>query len=295
MSAMTKYEEAIVNAPARGGGLHQHMLRIARLGIMADLSPQAIISECADRVVGLKPNEAAQAVGKASNTSCISNEPVRSHSIYMPSTKGALDKFIEGQPQDFMEILEMSPVRLAGQEDDARLLIHTLYDPDDYLFIGDVYTSEVQSAKAWVSKDLTPCPHIIPNPMTGEAGLTTEGKESRRCEATVKDMRYAVCEMDEVPLEKQVGFWMKCIEIKLPIAAIIHSGSKSLHGWVYVDCKQDAEKWKRDVKGWLFGEFGKMYGLDKACSNKARLSRLAGHERDKGTQHLLYLDGGMRP
>jgi len=130
--------------------------------------------------------------------------------------------------------------------------------------------------------------------MTGDCGLTGAAKISYRCEATVKDLRFALMEMDDNPIETQVAFWLHCIDLKLPVAAIIHSGGKSIHGWMKVDCGKDTEKWEKDVKGWLFGEFGKHYGIDTACSNKARLSRLPGYYREnKGLQHLLYLNGDV--
>jgi len=294
MSALSKYEEALSSAPARGAGLHQHCMRVARLGIMAELPAQQVVEEGNLRLIGLKPNEMAQAVGKASNSEVVANAPVPIRGRYRPKITPPLEVFTKGQPTDYMELMEASPCRLLDVEDEGGFLLETLYKPTDHLFIGDVYTRDVKPVSEWLTEDLSDHPHIIPNPMTGALGETTEGKESMRCEATVADMRYAVCEMDEVPLELQVGFWMRCIEMGLPIAAIIHSGSKSLHGWIHVNCSDDHDKWDKDVKGWLFGEFGVKYGFDKACSNKARLSRLAGHQRDKGLQQLLYIDGTRR-
>ena len=294
MSALSKYEEALSSAPARGAGLHQFAMKVARLGVMADIPPQRVVEEGNLKLVGLRPNEMAQAVSKASNTEVVSNAPMPTRSTYRPKITPPIEVFAKGQPTDFMELMEVSPVRLLDVDDEAKLLLETLYKPDDHLFIGDTYTRDVKPVSAWLTGDLSTYPHIIPNPMTGAVGRTTEGKESMRCEETVADLRYAVCEMDEVPLELQVGFWMRGIEMGLPIAAIVHSGSKSLHGWMHVGCGQDAEKWDKDVRGWLFGEFGVRYGFDKACATKARLSRLAGHQRDKGMQHLLYLDGEQR-
>jgi len=297
MSALSKYDDALATAPARGAGLHQHCMKVARLGVMAGLPPQQVVDEGNNKLIGLRSNEMAQAVGKASNSEVVSSAPIQSRTSYRPQIKPPIDVFTKGQPTDPMELMEASPFRLTDVEGEmeAKVLIETLYSPDDHLFIGDTYTREVKTASEWLTSDLSMHPHIIPNPMTGMVGQTSEGKDSMRCEATVADLRYAVCEMDEVSLDLQVAFWMRCIEMNLPIAAIIHSGSKSLHGWVHVKCEQDAEKWDRDVKGWLFGEFGVRYGFDKACATKARLSRLAGHKRDgKGIQRLLFLDRTRR-
>ena len=287
MSALSKYEEKLRVYPARGAGLHSHIMSVACLGVLAEIPPEQIISDMNASFNGIRPNEAAEAVSKAAKTEY-------KDTYVAPEQTGpqlTIDQFIGDHPLDMMELIEASPVRLLNDTDgDGVLLLETLYKPDEYLFIGDVYDKEVKQVRDW----LNGCnfPHIIPNPMTGELGTTGNGTQSFRCEETVADLRYAVCEMDDVPIAKQVGFWLKCISIGIPVSAVIHSGKKSLHGWVRVDCGTDHAKWDADVRGWLFNQFGAKYGLDKACATKARLSRMAGHYRDCGEQQrLLYLGG----
>jgi len=291
MSALSKYGEAIANAPKRGAGLHQHILKIAMLGRIAELPTDVIVREI-KTLPKVKPGEAEEAVSKAFNTSI--EKTIPEAPLYVPTYEGALERYIEGESDDEMDLIESSQIRLLhGAENDGRVLLETLYKPDEYLFIGSVYDKTVKQVKDWLNGSID-FPHIIPNPMTGDFAITGNGTESRRCEGTVADLRYAVCEMDGVPLNQQVAFWNKAIK-KLPVAAVIHSGGKSLHGWIKVDCGTDTEKWEKDVKGWLFGQFGKMYGFDMACSNRARLSRMPGHLRDnRSRQVLLYLNGGLK-
>jgi hypothetical protein len=294
MSALSKYEEALSSAPARGTGLHGHIMKCARLGVLAEIPAPQIIEECEQKLLGARPNEIREAVSKAAKTEHVPSE-TKPVSKFVPKYINPMAKFIMGVPQEEMELIEASPIRLVDDPaKDARLVLETLYDPEEHLFIGTVYGKTVKPVKDWLAGDMD-APHVIPNPMTGEFGKTESGSESRRCESTVSDLRYAVCEMDSVPLEHQVAFWLKCISMKIPVAAVIHSGGKSLHGWVKVGCGTDHEKWNKDVKGWLFGEFGEKYGLDKACATKARLSRLPGHYRkDKNRQQtLLYLNGAL--
>lgn len=284
MSALTKYDESLRDYPARGSGLHQHVMRCACLGVIAEIPPLVIIADMEERFVGIKPNEAADAVAKASTTEF--DRPESRAPVIEPAD---IDKFIGDHSKDLMDLMECSPRVMGDPDEDAYTILSTLYQPDEHLFIGDVFDREVKTVREWMDTDLTKYPHIIPNPMTGECGMTDMGKPSFRCEKTVADLRYAVCEMDTVPLDKQVGFWMKCVNI-IPVTAIIHSGGKSLHAWVRVNCGTDTEKWDRDVKGWLFDTFGVKYGFDRACSNRARLSRLAGHRRDNGNmQRVIYL------
>jgi hypothetical protein len=76
--------------------------------------------------------------------------------------------------------------------------------------------------------------------------------------------------------------------VKLPIAALIDSGGKSINAWVRIDAL-DATEWTERVEEKLFDVLGAV-GIDKSCRNEARLSRTPGHLRD-GTrpQRLLYL------
>jgi hypothetical protein len=285
MGALFKYEQSLKDYPARGSGLHQHIMSCACLGVIAEVPPLVIINDMEENFQGIKPNEAADAVAKASTTDFERPEVSRRPVI----EKVDIRKFTEGYGTDLMELVEASPYRLLNDIDaDAYTLLEHLYTPDEFLFIGDVFDREVKTVREWLGTNLQ-FPHIIPNPMTGKIGQTDMGKPSYRCEGTIADMRYAVCEMDEVPLEQQVAFWLKCIKI-IPVVAIIHSGGKSLHAWVKVDCGLDHDKWERDVKGWLFDTFGVKYGFDRACSNKSRLSRLPGFKREgKAQQRLLYL------
>jgi len=293
MSALSKYEEAIKNPAKRGAGLHQHVMRVACLGKLAGLTTGTILTDC-QTIPGLKAGEAQEAVERAFSIE-LPEQPRPVHSKFAPTFDKPLEKFIAGCEAEDMDLIEASPVRLLNDpETDGRLILETLYQPEEHLFIGGVYEKTVKPVKDWLCGSLA-FPHIIPNPMSGEFGTTGNGKESRRCEETVSDMRYAVCEMDSIPLDQQVKFWFRCVEKKLPVAAVIHSGGKSLHGWMRVDCKQDAAKWETEVKGWLFGVFGVKYGFDLACSNKARLSRMPGFYREekRNRQVLLYLNGAL--
>jgi len=291
MSAESQYIEAVRTAPSRGSGLHSHIMRITRLGMLAELTPERIMGDIYG-IAGVRRGEPEEAYRSASHTT-IENYTPQKVSRFKPKFKSALESMIQGVSDSEMDLIELSPNRLTDQPHlDGKLLLEALYSPDEILFIGDVYDKQVKTVAEWLQTDLTASPHIIPNPMTGRAGKTSAGQTSFRCESTVRDLRYAVCEMDDVPMNKQVAFWIKWIEKGIPVAAVIHSGGKSLHGWVKVDCGLDHGKWDKEVKGWLFEKVGKSFGFDQACKTKARLSRLPGHSRKGTVQRLLYLNQG---
>jgi hypothetical protein len=200
---------------------------------------------------------------------------------------------------DEVDLWELSPIRIDWEpKDDAQEFIARLYAPDDYLYVGEVKGSgigTVQSILARFKRGAEIPPHIIPNPMTGEQGLTKDGKPSRRCDTTVKTHRFALVEFDNMAREDQLAFWHSVI-VKgvLPITALIDTGGKSIHAWVRVDLP-DAEAWDKYVKVGLYDKHvGRMaiMGVDTSDKNPSRLSRLPGHHRTQTGrwQRLLYLD-----
>ncbi|MCX7010188.1 MAG: hypothetical protein NTY53_23610 [Kiritimatiellaeota bacterium] len=204
-------------------------------------------------------------------------------------------------------------------EPDDRLFIGSRYNTGP---------EHVRSAAEWAAEfargGAVP-EHIVPNPLTGEAALKKDGGRSYRADACVAKFRFAVVEFDTTPaplrtpaqqeaaakilgrqyvpdeLEglqrklvwprcEQLRFWLGAVSYGWPIAALIDSGGKSVHGWLRVDAK-DAADWDETVERGLFGML-KPLGVDASCKNECRLSRMPGHFRiEKGNwQRLLYLD-----
>jgi hypothetical protein len=202
------------------------------------------------------------------------------------------DRLAEGAGIGEVDFWEAPPVRTkTPPEQDTTLLLEALYAPSDVLFIGDRYGRMVRSVAEWLARFRTAHPippHIIPNPLTGEAAPTKDGRPSFRADACVKGFRFAVAEFDGMSREDQLSFWWA---VNLPVCALIDSGGKSLHAWIRIDGVETASLWTELVEGKLFGRWLIPLGCDAACRNEARLSRLPGHFREeKGRwQRILYL------
>jgi hypothetical protein len=176
------------------------------------------------------------------------------------------------------------------------LLIKHLYQPEDFLLIGDKYATEPKTARDWVEhieqRGTAGLPFIIPNRLTGQEHETSNGSRSRRCDAAVKEFRFVLAEFDNMSRSDQLLFWSGWISDPntLPVACLIDSGNKSIHAWVEVN-RSDRQSWDREVKGDLFETFLISLGVDGATKNPSRMSRLPGHEREKTgqLQRLLWL------
>jgi hypothetical protein len=128
---------------------------------------------------------------------------------------------------------------------------------------------------------------IIPNTLSGQLGKTKDGKDSYRADSCVTDRAVTVVKFDQIPIGKQIEFFAGSL---LNVVALIHSGGKSIHGWVRVNIAS-SEEWQAKIQEQFFDELTAM-GVDRSCSNMSRLSRMPGHFRAETVrwQRLLYLD-----
>lgn len=182
---------------------------------------------------------------------------------------------------------------------DAILLLETLYRPDDLLTIrpsigAGIIGKTIRPVSEWITyfrNGGKTTEHIIPNPMTGQEGMTKTGKPSFQCDETVKIYRFCVVEFDDISRADQLKFWSG---VKLPIVALIDSGGKSIHGWLDVQKLAKIEtfdQWTTQIKNRLYDRYLTPMGVDSSCSNPSRLSRLPGHYRSEkqAWQRLLWL------
>lgn len=120
--------------------------------------------------------------------------------------------------------------------------------------------------------------HIVPNPVTGCFGKTKDGKDSLRCDGSVRDFRYAVFDFDgHDTLEKQ-GEVLHCLceAMDIRICALIQTGGRDgygVHAWVKIDGVDSLESWNEKVRDGMFPTFEAL-GADPACANPSRGSRL---------------------
>lgn len=107
-------------------------------------------------------------------------------------------------------------------------------------------------------------------------------------DANVTTFRFALLEIDTVPLKLQLSLFAR---LPLPVNAILLSGRKSAHCIVRVNART-AESYRQKVNELL--ALLKPFGVDQSNKNPSRLTRLPGAMREfgasvDGRQRLLYL------
>lgn len=293
---VAKYKEALTTLPrpGEGCGLHTRLLGVANIGVRAGIPPTQLYADIRQSIPGggraVPDAEIQEAVQKATLDGGTAPAPILT---VRPRVAPALLRWLieqgKGRDEEFLRKASPLPPGEVGLRQ-AVLLLLSLYDKKEFLFIGDRTDKRVLSVAKWLelaSYDRPLGPFIIPNPVTGRPGPTKSGGQSFRSDSNVGAFRFAVVEFDNLSREDQLAFWST---VNLPVAALVDTGGKSIHGWVRVDCA-DRQDWELLVERGLFGERLVPLGVDAACRNESRLSRMPGYPRAETgrMQRLLYL------
>jgi hypothetical protein len=108
-------------------------------------------------------------------------------------------------------------------------------------------------------------------------------------DACIKTFRYCLVEFDDLSREDQIRFWSA---VRLPVVCLIDSGGKSIHEWLDIRKLAKVENPEQrdiEIRQRVYQRILKPLGVDGACSNPARLSRLPGHIRDGKYQKILWI------
>tara|TARA_Y100000593_G_scaffold36255_1_gene70619 strand:- start:878 stop:1792 length:915 start_codon:yes stop_codon:yes gene_type:complete len=133
--------------------------------------------------------------------------------------------------------------------------------------------------------DALPFQFIVPSPMSALTGFTQEGRLSKRCLQNVGPRAYAVIEFDQGNRDRQAGC-LKLLAEAFPLAMVVWSGSKSLHGWFNVQGAEESDVLR-------FYDIANVLGADMATKTPSQLARCPWGIRDNGNvQEVLYLDLG---
>ena len=299
------YLDSLNRIPPSGCGLgaHPFLLSIANFGIRAGMSPLQIHEDIRKAIPQgqrrIPDREIGDAINKALSDHAGGCFIPRERSKPLVRDGNAALRRIIDQGRTFSEadLWDLSPVRLWERpKEDPALILESLYLPTDIIFIGELHdTDTIRSAGAWITHIRNGgkiAPHIIANPLTGDPAPTKTGdKTTKRGDGNIKEYRFAIAEFDGLPKPDQIRFWAA---VKLPLVCLIDSGGKSIHAWIDVQKLAQVEKpdkWQAEIKERLYDRILTPLGVDPACSNPARLSRLPGHYRTekKAMQKLLWL------
>lgn len=301
-TVVQRYSKLLAAFPSPGGGgAHHALFKAGCLGFRAGLDAERVIVDVtANLPVGsrtVSEDEIRQGVeaGFAAAGGHVKPE------LYVRKVHpGLLERFIKkGHGATENDIQKRSPIALDWPEAEAAWrVLEALYGDGELLFVGDdgwggrlgeTIRPALEWQKVFQKAAAVRFPKIMVNPLTGRPVAKKSGVgETLRGDGCIFAFRFVVAEFDGLSINDQLAFWLAVPH--LPVAALIHSGKKSIHAWLRVDCA-DVREWEREVEQKLFPGYLVPLGLDPACRNESRLSRMPGHRRaDTGLmQRCLYL------
>jgi hypothetical protein len=179
--------------------------------------------------------------------------------------------------------------------------LELFFAEDALLCLGRVLQSpSVRTRSEWQTVDeLWLWQFVVPSPMIGKAALTSgpEPHMSARALANVGPRKWLVVEADFSAADAK-SFGCKtsedvcaCVIAELaksrPLVAVVHSGSKSLHGWFATDPAESESELLR------FMRLAVTYGADPKTWTCNQFVRTPGALRDGCViQRVIYLDRG---
>lgn len=306
-NALVKFQQELTNIPPPGGnGCHSKLLGIANLGVIAGLDANTIHDSLRNHIPPgkrrISDTEINDAIKRAFHDLQGKPAPIIKKSKPKFNAPRVMDKITQAN-LDEVDIWDNSPIRIDWEpnEDTVRFL-ELMFYPDDLIFIGQhedkaIPGEHIRTQKEWIEiakSGRSIGPLICINPLSGSPGPKKNGEGmTYRGDSCVTSFRHCLIEFDNKSMTEQINFWGSDVISILPVKVLIDSGGKSIHAWIDIQkltTVNNPDDWDRNIKIRFYDAILKPLGVDAACSNQSRLSRLPGYLRDTGRfQKLLWV------
>ncbi len=178
-------------------------------------------------------------------------------------------------------LCNQSPTPLPERVGDDRFAFLRLFHPDDVIWTGEVYQS---SSRNFARVGTLIGGKKLRGPSVSTASFTSNA--TRRCCENVQLRRFLVVESDTLAIPQQAALLMALRE-EWPLAAVVYTGGKSLHGWFRWRDEWSQLEGLMEAKARIHS-----YECDRAAFTPSQPFRLPGVLRP-GTdrfQSLIYLN-----
>ncbi len=294
---LPRFVRDILSAPPRAGqGVNLYLFRLARV-LHAYRTEREILDMLRASVAGCGRVVGEQEIHRAVENSRrvawqpgAANGPARPASSTWPTPDPERRRAVLAQNDGFTlaDLWESSPVRLADDEPQAEAVVDALFPGDPLLCCGQssaVFATRRRSR--WRGR-LAGLAVMVPSPMTsrtGRTGRTRDGRVSQHTLENTGPRRHLIIEQDGGTPDEQAAI-LAHLGLFAPLALVVHSGRRSLHGWFR--CGSDAEREARALM-----QYACVLGADRATWTRSQFVRIPDGLRDNGQrQYVFYLDPG---
>lgn len=116
--------------------------------------------------------------------------------------------------------------------------------------------------------------------MIARTGRTKAGNESEHASESIGPRQFLVVEFDQGNVDEHAALLLHLAETA-PLALVVHSGSKSLHGWF--PCKEQTEEQLH-----RFMSRAVSLGADPATWTRSQFVRMPDGTRENGKRQTVY-------
>jgi hypothetical protein len=231
--------DLLASPPRRGGGLNLWLYRVARvLHSYRDSNEIVSLLQAATDGEPIKSGEIERAVERSQATAWQPGQPSRPPIPAWPPVNVEQVQAITGDGGGLVDLWENSPVRFEDNAAHTEALIDALFLGDPLLCCGKSNSDfNTWTREEWRG-NLATLQLIVPSPMSAATGTTQEGRESAHTLSNTGPRRFLVIEFDHGGVDEHAALLLHLAE-RAPLAIVVHSGNKSLHGWFY--CAGQAE------------------------------------------------------
>jgi len=275
--------DLIASPPTRGHGLNLWFYRVARvLHPYRDSAEIVELLKAATAGELVKHGEIERAVRRSMATAWKPGQVPQNtgQASAWPKLNAKQRETVVASGACLVDLWETSPIRFEKNESHTEEIIDALFPSDPLLCAGQSHHNFATRSRSEWRGELVTLQLIVPSPMTARIGRTQEGKESAHTLETTGPRRFLVIEQDSGTIDEQVAVLLHLAE-RAPLAVVVHSGNKSIHGWFY--CADQPEQKLR-----CFMQYAVSLGADQATWTRSQFVRVPGGARDNGKRQTVY-------
>jgi hypothetical protein len=293
--------EVLNNCPREGNGVHSWLFKTA-LQLHRYFSEAKIFELLMENLSCQRPErEIGEAIANAGRYAR-GEMTVGRQNLWPTVDYTLVHKIAVECPVRFDDLGSISPTDLSTKEPRTEELLDAMFPGNPLLCFGSAVNSCLTKPREWWRGRESDFQFIVPNPMTKEVELKTDGKGSQRCLDNTGSRRFLVIEFDitdggawgpYVQNWKNAGITKidaniaLLIELatkglpRLPLALAVHSGGKSMHGWF--SCGGISDEQLRP-----FMRRAVRLGADKATWTRCQFVRMPDGTRNNGNRQRVH-------
>lgn len=276
----------IPTCPPAGEGVHRWLMEAAWACRKAGLSPDVAAQELEDRMTRRpnSQNEIEDAVRKAFEGQRIiwHSRRHRQAPARWPEANAEQIEAVTASGLGVADLWEASPIRFGDDKPHTAEILERLFPNDPWLCVGSKYKFSTHHLSQFKSLSDT-SEQIVPSPMLAKYGHTKNGKLSQHTLDATGPRRFLVIEGDGTSKDHQAAILLHLAE-RAPLAMVVDSGGKSLHGWFFVAGKTDEQLTP-------FFRRACALGADDRLWLRSQFVRMPDGTRDTGKrQHIIFFN-----